>query len=285
LITSSRPAPAGAHRRAAGTRIRSGLRGFALVAVLALLTLLVVKVEFKSPSSNYAFWTYGILVTAVVSTTMTVAFAFYRDPALVARARRPDLATVPGRVGWPLVSCVVAVHNEEVLVTRCLASMAAQTYPNIEIIVVDDASTDRTAAILRELARTQPVTLIELPVNRGKKGALGAGLQRARGSLIAFADSDTVWEPDAVEMAKNAGLETVVGRYYMYARGAADNPEAYPYGDPHGISDLEVNYPGDGGEAGGAGLTSPAEIAAAVHQAATYHTTLILTSPDSCAAC
>jgi cellulose synthase/poly-beta-1,6-N-acetylglucosamine synthase-like glycosyltransferase len=181
--------------------MRSGLRGFALVAVLALIVLLVVKVEFKSPSASYGFWAYGILVTTVVSTTMTVAFAFYRDPALVARARRPGPGPASTQAGWPLVSCVVAVHNEEVLVARCLASMAAQTYPNIEIIVVDDASTDRTAEVLREIARWQPITLIELRVNRGKKGALGAALQRARGSLVAFADSDTVWAPDAVEMA------------------------------------------------------------------------------------
>lgn len=80
--------------------------------------------------------------------------------------------------------------------------------------------------------------------------------------------------------AANSALESVVSRYYMYARGTADNPEAYSYGDPHDISDLQVEFPGDGGKTGGAGLTSPAEIASAVHQAAIYHTTLILTFPS-----
>ena len=68
-------------RPASATRTR--LRGLALVAVMALATLLVVKLEFKSPDSNYVFWIYGIVVTAVVLVTMTVAFGFYRDPALV----------------------------------------------------------------------------------------------------------------------------------------------------------------------------------------------------------
>jgi cellulose synthase/poly-beta-1,6-N-acetylglucosamine synthase-like glycosyltransferase len=195
---STAPSPGS---RAAAAATRSRLRGLALVAVLALITLLIVKLEFKNPNSNYVFWIYGLLVTTVVATTMTVAFAFYRDPALVVRAKRPELFTAKARTGWPLVSCVVAVHNEEELVDRCVASIAAQTYPNTEIIMVDDASTDRTASILRGLARRYPITVIELAVNRGKKGALGVGLQHARGSLIAFADSDTIWAPDALEMA------------------------------------------------------------------------------------
>jgi cellulose synthase/poly-beta-1,6-N-acetylglucosamine synthase-like glycosyltransferase len=179
----------------------SRLHGFALVATLALIALLVVKLEFKNPSSNYVFWIYGILVTTVVSVTMTVSFGFYRDPAHVARVRTPELCTDQASAEWPLVSCIVAVYNEEQLVAQCVASIAAQTYPNTEIIIVDDASADRTPEILRELVSQYPITAIELSVNRGKKGALGAGLQRAQGSLIAFADSDTVWEPDAVEMA------------------------------------------------------------------------------------
>lgn len=185
--------------RAAATRTR--LRGFTLVAVLLLLGLLIVKLEFKNPSSNYVFWIYGLLVTTVVSVTMTVSFGFYRDPAVVVRKRHPELDPARGLCDYPLVSCVVAVHNEEDLVDRCVASMVAQTYPSKEIIIIDDASTDRTREILRGLAESYPITVIELPANRGKKGALAAGLLRAHGSIIAFADSDTVWTPQAVETA------------------------------------------------------------------------------------
>jgi cellulose synthase/poly-beta-1,6-N-acetylglucosamine synthase-like glycosyltransferase len=186
-----------------GTR----LRGLVLVAVLALLALLVVKLEFKSPDSNYVFWVYGVLVTTVLLTTVTVSFGFYRDPASVVRTRRPDLCVDNGRSAWPLVSCIVAVHNEEDLMRRCINSMATQTYPNTEIIVIDDASTDRTREILRQLELTYKLTVIDLPVNQGKKGALAAGLSQARGSLVAFADSDTVWAQDAVEMAVPVFLE------------------------------------------------------------------------------
>jgi cellulose synthase/poly-beta-1,6-N-acetylglucosamine synthase-like glycosyltransferase len=190
------------HRRSSDPALRSRLRGLPLIAVLALATLLTLKLEFRNPDANTVFYAYGITVTTVILVTMTVSFAFYRDPAVVARAGKRSLG--PSGVqssDEPLVTCVVAVHNEEVLVRQCIASMAAQTYPNKEIIVVDDASTDNTASVLRELAQKYPFTLIELPANCGKKRALAAGLLQAHGSIIAFSDSDSVWARDAVELA------------------------------------------------------------------------------------
>ena len=74
----------------------------------------------------------------------------------------------------------------------------------------------------------------------------------------------------------NGPLERVVSRYYMFARVVADNPDAYPYGDPHAISDFEIQYPGDG-EGGDVGYTSPKEVFSAVHQAIARHMTIILT--------
>ena len=76
--------------------------------------------------------------------------------------------------------------------------------------------------------------------------------------------------------AVNAALERVVGRYYMFARVAADSPDAYPYGDPREITDLEIRYPEDG-ESRATNRTSPAEILSVVHQALIQNMTLILT--------
>lgn len=181
---------------------RTRLRGAALFAVLALGLLLAVKIEFKNPNSNDAFYAYGISVTAVIFITMIVSFARYRDPAAVARERlAAEGVDLRYGAAEPLVSCIVAVHNEEQLVGQCIASMVNQTYRNTEIIVVDDASTDNTASVLRRLSRKYPIRLIELTENLGKKGALAAGLLESGGTVIAFADSDTVWEPDALEQA------------------------------------------------------------------------------------
>ena len=89
-MTASTPT-AVRRRRNLGSLNRTNLRGFGLAAVLALLALLAVKLEFKSPDSNDWFYAYGVLVTAVLATSMTVAFGFYRDPALVARIKDPEL--------------------------------------------------------------------------------------------------------------------------------------------------------------------------------------------------
>jgi cellulose synthase/poly-beta-1,6-N-acetylglucosamine synthase-like glycosyltransferase len=197
---------------------RTRLRGLALVAVLGLLTMFFVKLEFRSPRANTVFYGYGCLVTGVILLTMTISFALYKDPALMApltlAARRAasddpdggiglDNGLVPGgdSVTHPLVSCVVAVHNEELLVRACILSMLRQTYDNTEVIVVNDASTDGSAAILDQLAAEHPVQLVHLTKNVGKKSALTRGLQNAKGSIIAFADSDTIWAPDALELA------------------------------------------------------------------------------------
>jgi hypothetical protein len=75
----------------------------------------------------------------------------------------------------------------------------------------------------------------------------------------------------------NAQLQGVVGKYYMFARGVANDPTAYPYGDPLLVSNLEIQYPGDEGEGGSPGLTTPAGIQTAVNQAVKYHMTLLLT--------
>lgn len=191
----------GSHR-VARPQIRTRLRGMALVAVLALALLLAVKIEFKNPDSNDTFYAYGIMVTGVIFITMTASFAFYRDPAVTARLwHAGKAARSMKQAAEPLVSCIVAVHNEEDLVGQCVASMVGQTYRRTEIIVVDDASTDNTVRVLRELSERYPIRLIELPVNQGKKGALAAGLLESRGSVIAFADSDTVWERDALQVA------------------------------------------------------------------------------------
>ncbi len=76
--------------------------------------------------------------------------------------------------------------------------------------------------------------------------------------------------------ATNSALEKVVSRYYMFGRGVTDNPDSYPFGDPHDVNNLEIEYPGDG-ENSDVGYTSPREIMTAVKSAQKNHMTLLLT--------
>jgi glycosyltransferase involved in cell wall biosynthesis len=93
----------------------------------------------------------------------------------------------------PLVSVILAVHNREGSVARAIASVLAQTYPHVELIVVDDGSTDGTRAVVEGFGGQ--VTLIA-QAHAGVYAARNRGLRHARGELVAFIDSDDAWLSD-----------------------------------------------------------------------------------------
>ena len=118
------------------------------------------------------------------------------------------LASVPveGNHPLPAVSIVIPARNEERNLEQALESVLALDYPDIEIIVVNDRSTDRTGAILEKMAerdsRLTVVTIEVLPVGWiGKPYALHTGAQRARGEFILFTDADIVFHPSALRKA------------------------------------------------------------------------------------
>ena len=98
----------------------------------------------------------------------------------------------------PLVSVVIPVRNGERLIGRTLASALAQTYRNIEVIVVDDGSTDRTPALVETAAaRDRRVRLLRRP-HSGVTATRNFGISRANGSLIAPLDADDLWHQEKI---------------------------------------------------------------------------------------
>lgn len=97
----------------------------------------------------------------------------------------------------PLVSVIIPNWNGAALLPACLDSLRAQTYRRLEIIVVDNASTDDSAALVRE--RYPEVRLIVLPENRGLTGGVNAGIRAAQGEIIALLNNDAEAEPAWVE--------------------------------------------------------------------------------------
>jgi len=95
----------------------------------------------------------------------------------------------------PLVSVIIPTFNREAELQRAIDSVIAQDYPELEIIVVDDASTRPTNLDLSRWARDL-LRWIELPVNGGGATARNVGIEVARGELVAFLDSDDVWTSD-----------------------------------------------------------------------------------------
>lgn len=95
-----------------------------------------------------------------------------------------------------LVSTIIPVHNRSDLLREAVASVLAQTYRPIEIVIVDDGSTDDTAAVAEDLARTRPESILVIhQPNAGPGAARQRGLDRARGSFIQFLDSDDLLLP------------------------------------------------------------------------------------------
>jgi len=178
--------------------IRRDLRR--IITLVALTPLLFVLANETPRLLDDPLTTaYGALVLAVTIALMYIAYAHYEDPSVQELAHRPrDVASFPPLPDQPRVSLLLAVHNEAGAIGECVRSIVASDYPYLELVVVNDASTDDTARILDELADELRFTAIHLPTNVGKKRALVRAAELADGDIIAFTDSDCLLAADAV---------------------------------------------------------------------------------------
>jgi len=114
----------------------------------------------------------------------------------------------------PLVSVVIPVFNGERFLREAVQSVLDQQYSPLEIIVVDDGSTDNTAFEARDLP--EPVRYLH-QTNQGPAAARNRGIEQAQGSLIAFADADDLWPAGKLEsqlplLIKDPRIDIVLGR-------------------------------------------------------------------------
>lgn len=106
-------------------------------------------------------------------------------------------AAPKGSSAQPLVSVIVPAYNEAVMIKKTLQALLGLRYPAIEIIAVDDGSTDATLRIMTGLAQDSSLTVLHKP-NGGKWSALNHGIKAAKGELIVCIDADTILDPDAI---------------------------------------------------------------------------------------
>lgn len=105
------------------------------------------------------------------------------------------------------VSVVVSMYNVEKYISECVESIINQTYGNLEIILVNDGSTDRTLEICRQYAeKDKRITVIDKE-NGGATSCRVAGLERAAGEYVYFSDSDDVLYPETIEKLLNACVD------------------------------------------------------------------------------
>ncbi len=97
----------------------------------------------------------------------------------------------------PLVSVVMPLYNSAATVKESLESVLSQTYPNLEVLVVNDGSTDDGVAICQ--GYEDPRVRVVHQQNRGLAGARNTGIRQAKGEFLGFLDSDDLWMPAKVE--------------------------------------------------------------------------------------
>ena len=119
------------------------------------------------------------------------------------------------------VSIIIPTYNVEMFLDECLESIQRQTLQDIEIICVNDCSTDKSLDILRDYeAKDNRIVVIDLPRNIKQGGARNAGIKKARAPFLGFVDSDDWVSLDMYEnlytLAVTHDAEMVCGDYFQY---------------------------------------------------------------------
>ena len=167
----------------------------------------------------------GEVLLAVVALYPVCTAALWMAGGLLFRLLdEPGSAQEP-EGGWPGVSVLIPAYNEEAVVATSVRAALAADYPVLEVLVLDDGSTDRTeAAALEAAGADERCRVIRDPVNRGKADRLNAGLVEARHELVAIVDADTHLHPEALKllvtrMSRSPLVAAVAGAPHVTNRG------------------------------------------------------------------
>jgi glycosyltransferase involved in cell wall biosynthesis len=146
----------------------------------------------------------------------------------------------------PSISVIIPVYNGERFLAEAIGSVLDQTLLPTEIIVVDDGSTDGTAAIVTHLAASAPLPIRYVyQENRGASAARNAGIQLAQSIVLAFQDADDLWLPQK-QVLQLALLEAdppadiVTGLTQQFADAAFPSGEGLPGPLPHPYADFHL---------------------------------------------
>ena len=134
----------------------------------------------------------------------------------------------------PLITIIVPVHNAKKYLRDCIESILSQTYHNLEIILIDDGSTDGSEKFVDDYAKSDKRIKVIHQKNMGLSSARNTGLKHATGKYITFVDSDDRIEPNMIENLFNALIDSQADIAICSFK------EIYPNGKTKGFSH---NYP------------------------------------------
>jgi poly-beta-1,6-N-acetyl-D-glucosamine synthase len=170
-------------------------------------------------------WTAAKLLLAFVALYPVITAALWIAGGLLFRAADERDAAEEPDGGWPGVSVLIPAYNEQAVIGTSVAAALASDYPELEVLVLDDGSTDGTEAAALEASAGDPrCRVIRDPVNRGKADQLNGGFKQARHELVAVTDADTHMHPQALKMlvarmCRSQLLAAIAGAPHVTNRG------------------------------------------------------------------
>lgn len=141
----------------------------------------------------------------------------------------------------PIVSVVLPTHNRAASLGRAVDSVLSQSFENLELIVVDDASSDATADLLAKICDPR-LRVIRQPANSGPGAARNAGIAQAAGKFVGFQDSDAEWLPEKLTRQVSllesalASNSNVAGCYSRFIVTSRRGKRVLPVDPPHELS-------------------------------------------------
>lgn len=145
---------------------------------------------------------YSFLTTFLVFSSFIISYTAYKDPFSTKQGNGTRNGA-PLRAQEPLVSVVIPAKNDPVMITEAAKACLASTYHNLEVILVNDGSTDDTGNAMDRVRREHPdrVNVIHIAQNVGKRKAVREGILMgpARGSIVVLLDSDGIVDKTAIE--------------------------------------------------------------------------------------
>ncbi|RCO21261.1 glycosyltransferase family 2 protein, partial [Escherichia coli] len=118
---------------------------------------------------------------------------------------------------YPLVSIIIPTYNSSDYITETLTKLEKQTYPNFEIVIVNDGSKDNTSNVLREYGLTHSRLIIINKENGGVSSARNTGIRKAQGQFICFMDDDDEIDPkEGANKRGNSSRLTQSFHFFMF---------------------------------------------------------------------
>ena len=150
----------------------------------------------------------------------------------------------------PTVTVIIPAYNVEMYLAEAVASVLNQTYKDLELIIVDDASPDGTGELAEKLAALDPrARVIHHTENKRRSGALNTGLKEAKGTYISFLDADDWYSLDKTKkqvayLEEHPEIDFLYGDY-QYLQRNAENPSTYRPPSSLDWMQAQLNTPSD----------------------------------------